>query len=110
MYRVESLDVRGSAMPTLVFEPEGEGPHPALVIAQHLPVAHAGLEKAPFTIDVGERYAAAGYVCAIPYAFHRYDGAGHGFQDSTNPGRYRPEQSEDAWKKAIAFLDTHLKG
>ncbi len=40
-------------MPVLVFEPEGGGPHPGLVIAQHLPVAHAGLEKDPFQISGG---------------------------------------------------------
>ena len=70
MYRSEFLDVQGHAMHTLVFEPAGAGPHPGLVIAQHLPIAHAGLEKDPFTIDVGERYAAAGYVCVIPFIFH----------------------------------------
>ena len=43
--------------------------HPGLVIAQHLPVAER-LEKDPFTIDVGKRYAQAGYVCAIPFLFH----------------------------------------
>ena len=238
MYRSEYIDVMGKSMHTLVFAPEGEGPHPGLVIAQHLPVAHEGLEKDPFTIAVGERYAAAGYVCVIPfifhwwpedediavkreafrddwtvadltaahellagmdavnanrigilghcwggrvawlgachldfkasilfyggrvklayadagtppielagqiscpvmgvfgnedqgpspadaddyetalknagvpYEFHRYDGAGHGFQDSDKPERYREEQSEDAWAKAIAFLDKNLK-
>ena len=239
MYRSEVLDVQGQSMQTLVFEPEGAGPHPGLVIAQHLPVAHAGLEKDPFTIDVGARYAAAGYVCAIPFIFHwwpededvavkreafrddwtvadldaafaflagmdsvdaghigilghcwggrvawlgacsnpgfkaciicyggrvkvpfadggtppielaeritcpvmgvfgnddkgpspedvddyeaalkragvasqfhRYDGAGHGFQDSGNPERYCPEQSEDAWAKSLEFLDRNLK-
>jgi carboxymethylenebutenolidase len=239
MYRSEYLDVQGHSMHTLVFEPKGPGPHPGVVIAQHLPVAHAGLEKDPFTIDLGERYAAAGYACVIPfifhwwpededimvkreafrddwtvadlnaayqylagmsrvdanrigilghcwggrvawlgacnnpdykactvfyggrvkiafadggtppidlagritcpvlgifgnedqgpspedvndyeaalkgagvpYEFHRYDGAGHGFQDFHDPNRYRKEQSEDAWSKAIAFLDRHLK-
>ncbi len=239
MYRSEYLDVQGQSMHTLVFEPEGDGPHPGIVIAQHLPVAHAGLEKDPFTIDLGERYAAAGYACVIPfifhwwpededitvkreafrddwtvadldaayqylagmgavdsgrigilghcwggrvawlgachnpnykasivfyggrvkiafadgatppidladritcpvmgifgnedqgpspddvndyeaalknadvtYEFHRYDGAGHGFQDFHDSNRYRKEQSEDAWDKAIAFLDQHLK-
>jgi carboxymethylenebutenolidase len=238
MYRAEYLDVQGSSMHTLVFEPTGAGPHPGLVIAQHLPVAHAGLEKDPFTIDVGERYAAAGYVCAIPFIFHwwpadediavkrqafrddwtvadlqatyaflagmdsvdgehigilghcwggrvawlgacsnpgfkacivcyggrikvayaddgappielaghiacpvmgifgnedqgpspadvddykaalrqanvpcefhRYDGAGHGFQDSTNAERYRQQQSEDAWEKSLYFLGRNL--
>jgi len=70
MYSKQTVDVQGSAMEILVFEPEGAGPHPGLVVAQHLPIAHAGLEKDPFTIDVGERLAAAGYVNAIPYMFH----------------------------------------
>lgn len=239
MYRSESLDVQGNPMHTLIFEPQGAGPHPGLVIAQHLPIAHAGLEKDPFTLDLGERYAAAGYVCVIPfifhwwpedediavkregfrddwtvadldvayryltamnqvdanrigilghcwggrvawlgacnnaaykacivfyggrvkiafadngtppieladritcpvlgifgnedqgpspadvndyeaalkeagvtYEFHRYDGAGHGFQDFHDPNRFRKAQSDDAWQKAIAFLDQHLK-
>jgi carboxymethylenebutenolidase len=69
-YRSQTLDVQGSPMETLVFVPEASGPHPGLVIAQHLPVAHAGLEKDPFTLDLGERYAAAGYVCVIPFVFH----------------------------------------
>jgi len=238
MYRSTTLTVNDSPMHTLIFEPEGDGPHSALIIAQHLPVAHEGLEKDPFTIEVGERYAAAGYVCAIPFIFHywppeediavkreefrddwtvddikatfdmlsgmdkvdadrtgilghcwggrvawlsschipqlkgcavfyggrvkvpyadngpapialadriqcpvlgifgnddqspspedvndyeqalvdadvlhefhRYDGAGHGFQDHTNADRYRQEQAEDAWSKAVAFFARQL--
>lgn len=242
MYRTETVDVMGSPMPVLVFEPEGAGGndrHPGLVIAQHLPIAHAGLENDPFQIDVGERYAAAGYCCVIPFLFHwwpveadidvkraefrddwtvadlsaafsllsrlesvdegrigilghcwggrvawlgacheprlracavfyggrikvafadgapapitlagdircpvlgifgnedqgpspqdvddysaaltangvshdfhRYDGAGHGFQDFNNPERYREAQSRDAWQKALAFFDQQLR-
>ena len=70
MYRTLSVDVDGSPMPILVFEPDGDGPFPGLVVAQHLPGAHMGLEGDPFQIDVGERLAAAGYVCVIPYMFH----------------------------------------
>ncbi len=70
VYARETLEVQGSPMPVLVFEPEGQGPHPGLIIAQHLPVAHAGLERDPFQIATGERYAAAGYLCAMPYVFH----------------------------------------
>ena len=238
MYRTHTLEVGGSPMPTLVFEPSGDGPHPGLVIAQHLPVAHAGLEADPFQVDVGRRYAAAGYACVMPWLFHwwpantdvaikraefrddrtvddlaaafdllagldpvdpdrigilghcwggrvawlgachepryracgvfyggrvklafaggapapitlagnircpvlgifgnddegpspadvddyaaalaaagvehefhRYDGAGHGFQDFNNPERYREAQSEDAWARALAFFGRHL--
>lgn len=239
MYRSESVEVQGSAMPVLVFEPPGDGPHPGLVIAQHLPIAHTGLTNDPFQIDVGERYAAAGFACVIPFLFHwwpldadiavkraefrddwtvadlsaafgllsglqsvdgerigilghcwggrvawlgachepryracavfyggriklpfadgapppitlaknircpvlgifgnedqgpspedvddyeaaletngiahefhRYDGAGHGFQDFNNPERYREAQSEDAWEKALAFFRRQLE-
>ena len=70
MYRKETLTVEGSPMETLVFEAEGDGPHPGLVIAQHLPIAHEGLEKDPFTLDCGEQFANAGYTCVIPYVFH----------------------------------------
>ena len=72
MYKTEQIEVSGNPMPLLVFAPEGAGPHPGIVIAQHLPVAHEGLEKDPFTIDLGERYAAAGYVCVIPFLFHHW--------------------------------------
>lgn len=75
MYRTENIDVLGKVMPTLVFEPEGAGPHPG----------------------------------QVPCEFHRYDGAGHGFQDSGNAERYREQPSEDAWAKAIGFLDGQLK-
>jgi carboxymethylenebutenolidase len=45
----------------------------------------------------------------VSYAFHRYDGAGHGFQDFNDKSRYRKAQSDDAWVKALAFLEQHLK-
>ena len=70
MYSKETADINGSPMEILVFQPEGDGPFPGIVVAQHLPVAHAGLEKDPFTLDIGERFANAGYACVIPYIFH----------------------------------------
>jgi carboxymethylenebutenolidase len=70
MHPNETLTVEGSPMGILVFEAEGDGPHPGLVIAQHLPIAHKGLEKDPFTIDVGKQFAKAGYTCVIPWVFH----------------------------------------
>ena len=70
MYRNETLTVEGSPMCMLVFEAEGDGPHPGLVIAKRQPIAHKGLEKDPFTIDVGEQFAKAGYTSVIPWGFH----------------------------------------
>jgi len=43
------------------------------------------------------------------YAFHRYDGAGHGFFYYHRP-MYRVEQALDGWEKIFAFFGKHLKG
>ncbi len=69
-YSKEIAEVQGSPMEMLVFEPEGDGPFPGIVVAQHIPIAHAGLEKDPFQIDVGERLAKAGYASVTPFIFH----------------------------------------
>ena len=69
-YTTEHADVLGSVMEILVFEPEGAGPHTGLIVCQHIPTAHAGLETDPWQIDVGERLAEAGYAVAMPFIFH----------------------------------------
>ena len=55
--------------------------------------------------DYGRALSAAGGA----HEFHRYDGAGHAFQSFNNPERYRPQASEDAWGKALAFLYKNLR-
>ena len=70
MYTTTQLDVLGSPMDVLVFAPESNRQLPAVIVAQHLPVAHAGIETDPFTVDIGERLAAQGYVAVIPFLFH----------------------------------------
>ena len=59
-------------MEVLVFLPEGEGPHPALIACQQIPVSHVGLEKDPWQIRVGDPLAKAGYVVAMSWVFHRW--------------------------------------
>ena len=41
------------------------------------------------------------------YEFHRYDGAGHGFNYWHRP-LYRPEAAMDSWGKIFAFFGKHL--
>ena len=231
-HRIETVTVNGSAMEVFLFAPPGAGPHPGIVLCQHIPVGHTGVENDEFTLRTAERYAENGYAVAVPFIFHwwpkrdedrddwtaldlaaahdllaaqpdvdagrigiaghcwggrvawlgagtderyracavfyggrikltmgpgippaielaprircpvigffgnddenpspadvddyaaaleragvphifhRYDGAGHAFQSFNNPERYRPEASEDAWRKALAFLAEHLK-
>ena len=95
MYTTTPLTVLGSVTDTLVFEPDGRGASPGIVVAQHLPVAHEGLERDPFTLDVGERLAAAGYVAVIPFMFHWW------------PTDADIATKRDAWRDdhAIADLD-----
>jgi carboxymethylenebutenolidase len=38
-----------------------------------------------------------------------YDGAGHGFENSTNATGYRPDAAADAWARTLAFLSKTMK-
>lgn len=57
-------------MDVFLFEPEGPGPHPALILAQHIPIGHTGIENDTFTLKAAERLADAGYLVAAPFIFH----------------------------------------
>ncbi|MET0412462.1 MAG: hypothetical protein ABW217_14265, partial [Polyangiaceae bacterium] len=70
MHSIESVNVDGSPMEVFVFRPAGAGPHPALILAQHIPVGHTGIENDEFTLKTAERYAEHGYVVAAPFIFH----------------------------------------
>ena len=41
----------------------------------------------------------------ISHSIHRYDGAGHAFQNFLNEANYRETQAEDAWTKVTAFFN-----
>lgn len=69
-YSVIEVTVAESPMEVFLFEPEGPGPHPGLVLAQHIPVGHTGIENDEFTLVAAERFAKAGYVVAAPFIFH----------------------------------------
>jgi len=44
----------------------------------------------------------------VSHSFHRYDGAGHAFQNFLNEANYRESQAEDAWTKVIAFFNENM--
>ena len=70
MYAIETIDVLGSSMDVFFFQPEGSGVHPGIILAQHIPVGHTGIENDTFTLRTAERFAANGYVVAVPFIFH----------------------------------------
>lgn len=69
-HRIETTDVHGSPMEVFIFEPQGTGPHPGIVLCQHIPGGHSGVENDTFTLKTAERYAENGYVVAVPFIFH----------------------------------------
>ena len=70
MYSVKTVDVLGSSMEVFIFQPDRSGVHPGIILAQHIPVGHSGIENDTFTLRTAERFAANGYVVAVPFIFH----------------------------------------
>ena len=69
-YRIQTVHVRGSSMEVFLFEPAGARPHTGIVLCQHIPVGHTGVENDVVTLGVAERYAANGYAVVAPFIFH----------------------------------------
>jgi len=87
-----TVDSLGSAMELFVFAPSTQGPHPAIILAQHIPVGHTGIENDTFTLKTAERLAAAGFVVAVPFIFHWWD--------KSASIEVKREQSRDDWMVA----------
>jgi len=71
-YQVQTVTVDGSPMEVFLFEPDVDSVEsgPGLILAQHIPVGHTGIENDTFTLTAAERFAAAGYMVAVPFIFH----------------------------------------
>jgi len=70
LHDIHTVTVQDNLMEIFLFEPEGEGPHPGIVLAQHIPVGHTGVENDEFTLKTAQRYAQNGYAVAVPFIFH----------------------------------------
>ena len=44
-----------------------------------------------------------------PHEFHRYDGAGHAFQNFLDAARWRARPARGSWSEMLAFFAQHLK-
>jgi len=75
-HRVETVQVGESSMEVFLFPPAGPGPRPGLVLCQHIPVGHTGLENDVVTLKTAERYAANGFYVAVPFIFHWWPKSG----------------------------------
>ncbi len=70
MHRVDTVTVQDSPMEIFMYEPKGDGPHPGIILAQHIPVGHTGVENDTFTLKAAERFAENGFAVAAPFIFH----------------------------------------
>ncbi len=43
------------------------------------------------------------------HEFHRYDGAGHAFQNFLDSARWRPRPARASWEEMLGFFEQHLK-
>jgi carboxymethylenebutenolidase len=91
-YSIRTVTVLGSPMEVFVFQPPGAGPHPGLLLAQHIPMGHTGLENDPFTLTTAQRLADNGYVVAVPFIFHWWP--------KSDPMDKKREASRDDWTVA----------
>ena len=69
-YRIVTVPVQGNPMEVFLFASAGAEPHPGLVLCQHIPVGHTGIENDTVTLKTAERYAENGYAVAVPFIFH----------------------------------------
>jgi len=77
VHQIQIVNVGGSPMEVFLFEPptsarppQPQAQRPGLLLLQHLPVGHTGLENDEFTLRTAERFAQQGYVVAAPFLFH----------------------------------------
>jgi carboxymethylenebutenolidase len=89
---IVTVDVLGNAMEVHLFESASDHPLPGVVLAQHIPVGHTGVENDTFTLRSAERLAAAGYAVAVPFVFHWWD--------KQAPIEIKRDESRDDWMVA----------
>jgi carboxymethylenebutenolidase len=104
MHQVITTGVLGSPMEVFVFTPKGTGPFPGILLAQHIPMGHTGLENDPFTLTTAQRFADHGFMVAVPFIFHWWP--------KSAPIEQKREESRDDWtvedmKAGLAVLKAH---
>jgi carboxymethylenebutenolidase len=70
MHRIDTVTVNDSSMEIFMYTPDTDGPHPGIVLTQHIPVGHTGVENDEFTLKAAERLAENGFAVAVPFIFH----------------------------------------
>jgi len=92
-------------------ETDAVKPESPLAMAPRLACPYLGLFGADDalipTADVEELRATLARA-GRPFEIVVYPGAGHAFMNDQRPDAWRPEAAADSWRRAVAFLRTHL--
>ncbi len=96
-----TLTVDSHPMKTYVAVPEGQGPFPAVVVAQHA----AGADR--FIQSICDRLAEAGYAAAAPDLYHRLE-RDISLEEILSLKRDDPRWGEVIWPLAGATLDEEI--
>ena len=72
-HEIEMVGVLGQPMEVFVFRPTTQTTCPGIVLAQHIPVGHTGIENDEFTLVTAQRLCDAGFAVAIPFIFHWWE-------------------------------------
>ena len=97
----EKLRVSGAEMDVYVSVPDGPGPFPAVVVAQHA----SGVDK--FIQDTADKLAAAGYAAVAPDLFHRITDAMVESTGKTKRDQLNDPEIIDDINAAVEFLTGH---
>ena len=73
-HQIDTVTVNGAPMEIFMYLPDGDGPYPGIILAQHIPVGHTGIENDEFTMKTAERYAENGFAVAVPFIFRWFSG------------------------------------
>jgi carboxymethylenebutenolidase len=93
-----------------VMQARWEGVPPLVQVAPKLQTPWLGLygaEDPSIPRHEALQLEAAANEAHVPTELHLYEGAGHAFHSDDRPEMYHAEAAEDAWKRALAWLDRH---
>jgi carboxymethylenebutenolidase len=95
-----------------VSKPYWDGVAPLVGLAPNLRTPWLGLygeEDALITEAEVEALRDAAAQAGVPTELVTYPGAGHAFHSDDREAVYRPAAAVDAWARASAFLDGHMR-
>lgn len=85
-----------------------QNPRPLAAVERACPVV-GSYPGNDFTAAAARRLEPRLEAAGVPHDIVIYPGAKHSFFNERNPGRHDPAASQDAWRRTLAFFETHVR-